>query len=288
LNHKKDILKANLTTQSFSMRRRTLNVIDRGDTPATTANRAFDIGIVCLILLNVLAVVLASFAEIYQEFKRFFDIFELVSVILFTIEYILRLWTARLKYPELRPARAYIKYVLSFSAIIDLSAILPFYLPLAVPLDLRFLRILRITRVLRVIKLQRYSDSLKLVGRVFRSRSKELLVTISVTLMLLLVAASAMYHLENVAQPDKFPNIIASLWWAVATLTTVGYGDIFPVTIWGKILGGLVALLGIGLVALPAGIISSGFMEEINRRKVRKRYVVEACPHCGKKIRRAC
>jgi voltage-gated potassium channel len=268
------------------LRRRTLHVIDRGSTNPGPASRVFEIGIVCLILLNVLAVVLASFAQLYQEYQSLFDIFELVSVILFSIEYGLRLWTARLKYPELPPVRAYLRYIFSFSAIIDLAAILPFYLPLAVPLDLRFLRILRITRVLRVIKLQRYSDSLQLVGRVFRSRSKELLVTVSVTLMLLLVAASIMYHLENVAQPDKFPNIVASLWWAVATLTTVGYGDIFPVTIGGKILGGIVALLGIGLVALPAGIISSGFMEEINKRKARKRYVVEACPHCGKKIRR--
>jgi voltage-gated potassium channel len=232
-------------------------------------------------------VVLASFAELYQKQEKLFDTFELVSVILFTIEYGLRLLTARLKYPELSPTGAYLRYVLSFAAIIDFAAILPFYLPLAVPLDLRFLRIIRVTRILRVVKLQRYSDSLQLVGRVFRSRSKELLVTIGVTFMLLLIAASVMYHLENGAQPEKFPNIIASLCWAIATLTTVGYGDIFPITIGGKILGGIMALLGIGLVALPAGIISSGFMEELNKKKAHVGYDAEKCPHCGMDIHKS-
>jgi voltage-gated potassium channel len=277
--------RAHSSAPSDTIRRRVLHVIDREGTTSTAASHVFEVGVVTLILLNVLAVILASFGDIYARFRQLFDAFELVSVIIFTLEYGLRLWTAGLKYPDLKPVPAVLRYVFSFGAIIDLAAILPFYLPLAVPIDLRFLRILRISRVLRVFKLQRHSDSLQLVGRVFRLRSKELLVTIFVTIMLLVVAASAMYHLENGAQPDKFPNIVASLWWAVATLTTVGYGDVFPVTGGGKLLAGVIAILGIGLVALPAGIISSGFMEEIKKRKARKKRRAMTCPHCGKRIR---
>jgi voltage-gated potassium channel len=260
-------------------------ILDRDNSSPTIGSHIIEISIVSLILLNVVAVILASYADLYFRFRNLFDIFELVSVIIFSVEYLLRLWIVPLKHPQENPLVVRLRYIFSFGALIDLAAILPFYLPLAVPLDLRFLRVLRISRVLRFIKLQRYSDSMQLVGRVFRLRSKELLSTIFITVMLLVVAASAMYHVENAAQPDKFPNIIASLWWAVATLTTVGYGDVFPITDGGKFLAGIVAILGIGLVALPAGIISSGFMEEINKRKKASHnsaYV--KCPHCGKRI----
>jgi voltage-gated potassium channel len=178
-------------------------------------------------------------------------------------------------------------------ALIDLFAILPFYLPMVIVIDLRFLRILRLARILRIFKIQRYNNSLSLISSVIDNRKEELIVTLFITFLLLLLASSIMYFVETNSQPESFPNIIASFWWAIATLTTVGYGDVYPVTVIGKILSGIIALLGIGIVALPTGIISSGFIEEMNKGKKNcnntenrdtsekeKKY----CPYCGKKL----
>ena len=172
-------------------------------------------------------------------------------------------------------------------AIIDLMAILPFYLPLLLPVDLRFLRILRLTRLLRLLKVQRYSKSLQLIGIVLKKKKEELIVTVFVTFILMVFASTLMYYLESDVQPDQFPNIISAFWWAIATLTTIGYGDVYPVTGWGRLLSGIIALLGIGLVALPTGILSSGFIEELSRQKskdIEKSEQYKYCPYCGKRI----
>lgn len=245
--------------------------------------------IVMLIILNVFAVIAESFAGLYQNYSIEFSLFELISVVIFTVEYILRLLTAKYKYPDKSTGKAVIAFVLSFMALIDLLAILPFYLPLFLKLDLRFLRILRLIRIFRIFKLTRYTKSLKVFGDVLRKRKEDLVITILVLLLLLIAASSLMYYIENPAQPDKFPNIIASLWWGIATLTTVGYGDIYPITAAGKVVSGIISVLGIGFVALPTGIISSGFLEEIQNN--RKSEIVvdnvdnhQYCPHCGMKI----
>ena len=168
-------------------------------------------------------------------------------------------------------------------AIIDLLAILPFYLPFIIPVDLRFLRMLRLLRLLRILKLNRYNDSMDIIIKIFKREKEKLITTFFVMAILILFSSSLMYYVENEAQPDKFPNIVASLWWAVATLTTVGYGDIYPITSLGKLFSGVIALLGIGLVALPTGIISSGFITEVNNNKAEKE---KTCPHCGGKLER--
>jgi len=245
-------------------------------------SRIFDIFILILILMNVLAVILASFPDFSFNHSRLLDIFEIISVTIFTIEIVLRFYTSSLKYPEYSKAKAFFKYAFSVMALIDLFAILPFYLPLIIPIDLRFIRILRITRILRILKVNRYSSSLDLIGRVLNKKKYELFITLFITSLLLLLASSIMYYLENGAQPDSFPNIIASFWWAIATLTTVGYGDVYPVTVLGKIVSGIIALLGIGIVALPTGIISSGFMEILDEENEDKRSPdIKYCPHCG-------
>jgi len=266
--------------KTSSIQRRVFEIIERSE-DGDTASRVFDLFIVSLILLNVAAVIAASFATFRAAYAHALDIFEIVSVAIFTVEYVLRLWTARYKYPHLRPALATVRYVFSFLALIDLCAVLPFYLPALFRVDLRFLRILRVTRILRVLKIHRYAESLQMIGRVLRDRGRELLVTIFITTLLLLVASSAMYYLEGDAQPEQFPNIVASFWWAIATLTTVGYGDVFPVTTGGKIISGIIALLGIGLVALPTGIISSGFLDELQRKRENTKPNSQVCPHCG-------
>ncbi|MCK4761150.1 MAG: ion transporter [Candidatus Aminicenantes bacterium] len=234
-----------------------------------------------LIVLNVIAVILESVESIRELNKNLFRLFEIFSVIVFTIEYIVRVWVAEHEFINRTAFKARIKFIFSFFGMIDLFAILPFYLPMLIKFDLRFLRILRLMRLFRLFKIARYSKALKMVGTVLRNKKESLLLTLVVTLMLLLVASSLMYHIEHDSQPSAFPNILASFWWAVATLTTIGYGDIYPITGWGKFLSGIIALLGIGLVALPTGIIGSGFIEVIEKKKERSKF----CPNCGKKYR---
>jgi voltage-gated potassium channel len=159
-------------------------------------------------------------------------------------------------------------------------AILPFYLPMIITLDLRFIRAVRLFRLVRIFKMGRYSESLRLLENVFKEKKEALLITIFMVFILLVIASSLMYFVENEAQPEVFSSILKAMWWGVATLTTVGYGDIYPVTLIGKILGGAIAILGIGMFALPAGILGSGFVEQIQRTRSKSR----VCPHCGKDI----
>ena len=149
------------------------------------------------------------------------------------------------------------------------------------------MRILRVTRLLRIFKIQRYTKSLNLIGKVLKSKKEELFITVFVTIILIIFASTLMYYIENDVQPNAFPNILATFWWAVATLTTIGYGDVYPVTDLGRLLSGIIAVLGIGLVALPTGLISSGFIEEISKKKrqhKQKEEDITYCPHCGKRI----
>lgn len=235
----------------------------------------FDVLIIILILLNLVAVVASSFTSVYRLHHTLLNAFEIFSIIIFTIEYLLRVITANHKYPaEKYP---YIKYIFSFGAIIDLIAILPFYLPFITGVDLRFLRILRVLRMFRIFKLGRYSESMLIVGRVLKKEKEKLFTTIILTIVMIFIASTVMYYAENTAQPEVFPNIIETTWWAVATFTTVWYGDVYPITLVGKICGGVISLLGIMLIALPSGIICSGFMDELNKEK-------KTCPHCGKEI----
>lgn len=283
------------------LRRRTFEVLEK----ATTGDRlsaVVDSVLIATILGNMAAVVLESFESLTVRYERWFAVFELVSVVLFTVEFALRMWTSDWLRPDRSRIGAGVRYLLSPAGLVDLLAILPFYLPLLISVDLRWLRMLRVLRFLRVFKLSRYNRSLVSIANVMRQRSHELLVSVGLTLLLLMVASTAMYFLESAVQPQAFPNIVASMWWAVATLTTVGYGDVVPVTGLGRLLGGAIAILGIGLVALPTAIISSGFIEELTRNRdtrgtagevdIRdasppRKAVPPKCPHCGKPLGQA-
>ena len=247
------------------------------------ASRIFDLFIMALIIINV-AIVIAETFSLPQAVRDGIYYVELVSVMIFTVEYLLRVWTSDLLRPDMRPAKARIKYVFSFMALIDLLAILPFYIPFLIPVDLRVLRMLRIIRLLRVFKVNRYTTALSTIGNVFKRKKSQLLSSVFVVILLMIIAAVLMYNVENAAQPEAFTNAFDALWWAVATLTTVGYGDIYPITTIGKMLSALIALLGIGLVAVPTGIISAGFVEEIDSKKEAE--PKKFCPYCGKEIDR--
>lgn len=250
---------------------------DNGD----IASKVFDIGIILLIVLNLIMVIAETFS-LPESIKTILSKAETVSVLIFTIEYVLRIWTADLTRADLKPGKARIRYVLSFMAIIDLLAILPFYVPFIIPIDLRVLRTLRVTRLLRLFKVNRYTSALSTIGRVFKRKASQLVASMFVVVLLMLIAAILMYNIENAAQPDTFHNAFDALWWAIATLTTVGYGDIYPVTPGGRILSSVIAILGIGLVAVPTGIISAGFMEEIEGEQEDDPKCF--CPYCGHKI----
>lgn len=251
------------------------------------ASRVFDISLISLIILNIIMVIVETF-RIPAAVQTVIDHAETVSVIIFSVEYLTRLWTSDLLYPKLHPIVARIRFIVSFMAIIDLLSILPFYIPMIIPVDLRVLRALRILRLFRLFKINRYTNALSTIGKVFRRKASELISSIFVVLLLMIISSVIMYNVENQAQPDLFDNALSAMWWAVATLTTVGYGDIYPVTVLGKILSAVIALIGIGLVAVPTGIITSGFMEVLEENKENKSPKENDkkcfCPYCGHKL----
>lgn len=252
-----------------------LEVAPAGD----LASKVFDCFILSLIALNVTALVVETVEPIYQRAPALFKWFETVSVAIFTIEYVLRVWSCTESKKHGSPVRGRLGFVLTPMALVDLFAVLPFYLPF-LGVDLRFIRAVRLVRLFRVLKVARYSTALKTLGRVMSAKKEELLIAVLVLLLMLLLSSSLIYFVEHDAQPERFSSIPASMWWGVATLTTVGYGDMCPVTPLGKLLASTIAILGIGMFALPTGILGAGFVEEIQARKRRTR----TCPHCGKEI----
>jgi voltage-gated potassium channel len=232
----------------------------------------FDKTILALIFLNVVAVILESVPEIGKPFVKYFYVFDIVSVGIFTFEYLMRLWLCTIDEHYKGSIAGRIKFITSPYGIIDLLAILPFYLPAIIPIDLRFIRILRMLRLFQVFKLPYYSNTLQKLTRVLKHKKYELITTFGLILILLIFSSSIIYYVENPVQPDKYSSIPASMWWAAITLTTIGYGDIFPVTALGKFFTMIIAMLGVVMVAIPTGIISSGFIEDDSK------YI---CKHCG-------
>jgi voltage-gated potassium channel len=263
------------------MKKKVYNLIARGS-HGSQINLIFDYVIISLIILNTVASAIDTLTNLPPSITMCLRIFELISISIFTVEYILRIYISDLTHPSKNRISSAFKFIFSFFGLIDLFAILPFYLPLVVKVDLRFLRMIRLVRFLRILKINRYNSSLTLIRDVLREKRTEIGITFFIAILILLISGFTMYCVENPVQPDKFPNLFASLWWAVATLTTVGYGDIYPITTLGKAISSIVAFLGIGLIALPTGIISSGFITKLNQSTNEKPII---CPHCGKEIK---
>lgn len=227
-----------------------------------------------LIVINVLAVILESVQGIYEPNKRLFNFLEVFSVVVFTIEYLVRIWLSIRNSRSGKEFVGFARFLTSFPSLIDLLSILPFYLPF-IGIDLRFLRMLRLLRIFRMLKVARYLKAVNVIGDVLKKKREELVVSILLLMFLLLGSSSLVYFMENDTQPDKFSSIPQTMWWGISTLTTVGYGDVYPITTGGKVLGGIVSFLGVILFALPAGIIASGFINEVSGEKL-------TCPNCGK------
>lgn len=231
------------------------------------ADRVVAVSLLVLILANGLAVLLETVKALEAKYSWYFFLFEVISVGVFTLEYVLRLWAITLNPSFQRAVWGRLRYAVTPIALVDLAAILPFYLPIALMIDLRILRLLRLFRLFRLFKMTRYVESMRTFQNVFRAKKAELTLTLMMIFLLLLFASTAMYAAETEAQPEKFSSIPATLWWGVVTLTTIGYGDVYPITPLGKVIAGIIAFLGIGLFALPTGILASGFSEELQRRR---------------------
>ena len=239
-------------------------------------NKIVNVSIICLIVLNTLAVMFETLDSFYLRYSNIFQSFEAFSIIVFSIEYLLRLWTITERKKFTAPLWGRLRYMLTPGALVDFFAVAPFFLPVAIFFDLRFLRIFRLIRFVRFFKLARYMSASKRISHVFINKKEELVLSLILSVFLIIFSVSLMYFIEHDTQPDKFSSIPETMWWSVSTLTTVGYKDIYPVTIAGKVLSSFISILGIGMFALPAGILASGFSDEFKAAKKKK-----FCPECG-------
>lgn len=234
-------------------------------------DKIINIFIVVLIVLNVIAVMLETVPSYHDEKieQEFFYYFDLFSVIVFTLEYFLRLWSSNHEPKYKHPVWGRLKYMLTPEALIDLMAFLPFYLVSFFTLDLRVIRMLRLLRFLRLFQLTSYMGATQMILNVFRKRASELLISLVLMLFLVIIASSALYFAEHMhpVSGDQFTSIPASIWWAIVTLTTTGYGDMVPLTLAGKIASSVIMLLGVAIFALPAGIITAGFLDEFRENR---------------------
>jgi voltage-gated potassium channel len=262
-----------------ALRSATHQLLDYHDGGQTTAERLTDGVLLTLVSLNAAAVVLDSVKVLDQQYHPLFIGIELVSLYVFTLEYLARVWSCVEDVRYQQPWVGRLRFMLTPLALIDLLAVLPFFLAFS-GLSLRLVRLLRVVRVLKVA---RYVKALHLIERVIRRKRAELLVAMGVIGVMLLLVSTLMYAIESEAQPDKFGSIPDTMWWGVATLTTVGYGDVFPITPAGKLLSSVIAVLGLGLFAIPTGILASGFSEHLQELPA-EGSAFTYCPHCGKKL----
>lgn len=219
------------------------------------------------IILNLVVSIMYTFNSMEQNYGSLLLNLERLTVAFFAVDFLLRVFTAKYLYPELKEARAIIKYIFSFSGIVDMLSFIPYYLPFFFPSGAVAFRMLRIIRIFRLFRINAYYDSLNVITEVIISKKQQLMSSVFIILILMLSSSLCMYSLENKAQPEIFTNAFSGIWWAASTLLTVGYGDIYPVTTMGKIFGIFIAFLGVGMVAIPTGIISAGFVEQYTRLK---------------------
>ncbi|MEN9759713.1 MAG: hypothetical protein RL676_863 [Pseudomonadota bacterium] len=236
-----------------------------GKTPGDTARQIVDIGITALVLTSIIAIVLESMPALHDRFHREFHAFEVFSIAVFTMEYLARLWCVPAGKANLTPMQARIQYAKSFHGLIDLCATLPFYLQAFYPeLDLRFMRAVR---MLRFLKLSHYSTALEDLFRAIRDEHESFISALYILGIAILMTSCLAYYAEHDVQPDKFGSIPDAMWWSIITLTTVGYGDVAPITPFGKLIGVATALMGVCTVALLTGIVASSFANQMARKR---------------------
>ena len=278
----------------MSIKKRIYRIIQphkKGDIPSII----FDWSIIFLVVIDVLTTILDTLDLPLKIHSLFYGI-EIFTVIVFTIEYFLRFWTIDALSHHQKPLITRLKFAFSYIMVVDFLAIAPFYLQFLFPIDIHVLRAFRLLRIFRLVKIKDYIKALSHVVSVIKKKAHQLFISTFILFILMLVASILVYTAENEAQPDVFDNALSGLWWSIVTLTTVGYGDIYPVTVLGKFIGAAFSVLSIGLVAIPIGIISAGFIEHSAKEKfiiVRadtgkpvhdKSKPKKFCPYCGEEL----
>ena len=255
-----------------SIKKRVFNMIEVGFVE-DMIGRGYDIVNFAVIVINLIISIMMTFDDIMLKFGSTLHVLETVTVVFFLIDYILRLWTADCLHPKDKKVIAVLKYAFSFNGLVDMLSSVPFFLPFVFPAGVTAFRMFRVVRIFRIFRINAYFDSINVIAQVLRSKAKLLFSSVFVILMLMLAASLCMYSLEHEAQPEVFNNAFSGIWWAENTLLTVGYGDIYPITPLGRLMAMVITLLGVGMVAIPTGIISAGFVEwydKMNKYKTDK------------------
>ena len=276
-------------------RRRIFTIIQVGNLE-DIPSRAYDIFLVVAVAINIFIALFDTFPE-SEPYRNWILTVELITVLFFTIDYILRIVTADYLYegePAVTPAKARIKFIFSWSGLVDFLSCVPFF----VASGGGALRMFRIIRILRVFRIHHYADPLRVIGDVLRKKKGQLMSSCFIVFILMIASSLLMYNFEHEAQPEAFANAFSGFWWAANSLLTVGYGDVVPITLAGRICGLVLTFLGVGVVAIPTGILSAGFMEQVSiaREKAVEEGILDEgeleedaedycyCPYCGKKL----
>ena len=245
---------------SEKTRKRIFEIIqigNREDFPS----RAFDIFIVTAIVLNIAVLILDTFDQL-SAYDGVFRTVEIVTILIFCVEYALRIWTADLLYPEeKKKSRAILKFIFSFDGLVDLLTILPFFFLSG----MGAVRFLRVARIFHLFRINTQYESFQVITSVLKEKRNAILYSVFIIVVLILASSLTMYSVEHAAQPEAFKNAFSGIWWSVSTVFTVGYGDIYPVTVLGRVMGVIITFLGVGAVAIPTGILSAGFVEHYSR-----------------------
>ena len=265
--------------QSWDSRQRRIYEIVNVGASEDFISRAYDFLNTFVIVVNLTAIVLYTFQEVREAHEGLLLGIEAVTAAFFAVDYALRVWTARFLYPQETKPKALVKYVFSFTGLVDLLSFLPYYLPVFFPAGAVAFRMFRVVRIFRLFRLNRYYDALNVITAVISGKRQQLLSSVFIILVLLTAASLCMYSLEHEAQPEVFTNAFSGLWWAVSTLLTVGYGDIYPITPMGRVFSIVITFLGVGMVAIPTGIISAGFVDQYSRIKRISEYAAEQDVH---------
>ncbi len=265
----------------FRRRKRLYEIVEVGYA-LDNISRSYDWLNVIAILLNLAVSILYTYENIRAQYGNVLQVLEFITVLFFVVDFALRIITARFLYEDdkdISESKAIRKYIFSFLGIVDILSWLPYFLPFFFPTGTNVFRLVRIVRIFRLFRINAYHDSFSLITDVLYSKRQQLISSVFIILVLMLGSSLCMYSLEHEAQPDVFKNCFSGIWWAASTLLTVGYGDIYPITLLGKVFGIAITFLGVGLVAIPTGIISAGFVDQYASLKKRHEYGYEADMH---------